>query len=160
MRLETQITITNHNICNFYIGETKFIIMSVAVIVLCFYHKCWRVYIESSSNSNKHLISALSGMLSCSCPPVIDRSIDLLIQDPNWYKAKNSVGREGMIPENYVQKREGVKSGGKLSLMPWVHDLYSAFRPESDQKEDSSPAELWVMVVCVSLGLADGGFIV
>ncbi|KTG14437.1 hypothetical protein cypCar_00031857 [Cyprinus carpio] len=38
--------------------------------------------------------------------------------DPNWYKAKNSVGREGMIPENYVQKREGVKSGGKLSLMP------------------------------------------
>uniref|UniRef100_A0A9R1SIF5 Tyrosine-protein kinase n=2 Tax=Cyprinus carpio TaxID=7962 RepID=A0A9R1SIF5_CYPCA len=42
-------------------------------------------------------------------------------KDPNWYKAKNSVGREGMIPENYVQKREGVKSGGKLSLMPWFH---------------------------------------
>nr|XP_021326738.1 tyrosine-protein kinase CSK [Danio rerio] len=39
-------------------------------------------------------------------------------QDPNWYKAKNAVGREGMIPANYVQKREGVKSGGKLSLMP------------------------------------------
>uniref|UniRef100_A0A672S8P6 Tyrosine-protein kinase n=1 Tax=Sinocyclocheilus grahami TaxID=75366 RepID=A0A672S8P6_SINGR len=42
-------------------------------------------------------------------------------KDPNWYKAKNSVGREGMIPANYVQKREGVKSGGKLSLMPWFH---------------------------------------
>lgn len=39
-------------------------------------------------------------------------------QDPNWYKAKNSAGREGTIPANYVQKREGVKSGGKLSLMP------------------------------------------
>uniref|UniRef100_A0A671MZ59 Tyrosine-protein kinase n=1 Tax=Sinocyclocheilus anshuiensis TaxID=1608454 RepID=A0A671MZ59_9TELE len=42
-------------------------------------------------------------------------------KDPNWYKAKNSVGREGMIPANYAQKREGVKSGGKLSLMPWFH---------------------------------------
>lgn len=40
------------------------------------------------------------------------------IQDPNWYKAKNAAGREGTIPANYVQKREGVKSGGKLSLMP------------------------------------------
>ncbi|GAA6084020.1 tyrosine-protein kinase CSK [Tachysurus ichikawai] len=39
-------------------------------------------------------------------------------KDPNWYKAKNTVGREGTIPANYVQKREGVKSGGKLSLMP------------------------------------------
>lgn len=46
--------------------------------------------------------------------------LHLLIQDPNWYKAKNTVGREGTIPANYVQKREGVKSGGKLSLMPWV----------------------------------------
>uniref|UniRef100_A0A3B3RMV1 Tyrosine-protein kinase n=1 Tax=Paramormyrops kingsleyae TaxID=1676925 RepID=A0A3B3RMV1_9TELE len=42
-------------------------------------------------------------------------------KDPNWYKAKNPVGREGTIPANYVQKREGVKSGGKLSLMPWFH---------------------------------------
>ncbi|XP_043072567.1 tyrosine-protein kinase CSK isoform X1 [Puntigrus tetrazona] len=42
-------------------------------------------------------------------------------KDPNWYKAKSSVGQEGMIPANYVQKREGVKSGGKLSLMPWFH---------------------------------------
>uniref|UniRef100_A0A8C1UBH8 Tyrosine-protein kinase n=1 Tax=Cyprinus carpio TaxID=7962 RepID=A0A8C1UBH8_CYPCA len=42
-------------------------------------------------------------------------------QDPNWYKAKNAAGREGIIPANYVQKREGVKSGGKLSLMPWFH---------------------------------------
>lgn len=39
-------------------------------------------------------------------------------QDPNWYKAKNKVGREGIIPANYVQKREGVKAGTKLSLMP------------------------------------------
>ncbi|MED6286709.1 hypothetical protein CHARACLAT_008845 [Characodon lateralis] len=39
-------------------------------------------------------------------------------RDPNWYKARNTVGREGTIPANYVQKREGVKSGGKLSLMP------------------------------------------
>ena len=39
-------------------------------------------------------------------------------QDPNWYKAKNKVGREGIIPSNYVQKREGVKAGTKLSLMP------------------------------------------
>ncbi|XP_057203271.1 tyrosine-protein kinase CSK [Triplophysa rosa] len=42
-------------------------------------------------------------------------------KDPNWYKAKNIVGSEGTIPANYVQKREGVKSGGKLSLMPWFH---------------------------------------
>lgn len=40
------------------------------------------------------------------------------LQDPNWYKAKNKVGREGIIPANYVQKREGVKAGTKLSLMP------------------------------------------
>nr|XP_051697061.1 tyrosine-protein kinase CSK [Oryctolagus cuniculus] len=42
-------------------------------------------------------------------------------KDPNWYKAKNKVGREGIIPANYVQKREGVKAGTKLSLMPWFH---------------------------------------
>lgn len=41
-----------------------------------------------------------------------------LFQDPNWYKAKNKVGREGIIPANYVQKREGMKPGIKLSLMP------------------------------------------
>ncbi|XP_013927645.1 PREDICTED: tyrosine-protein kinase CSK-like, partial [Thamnophis sirtalis] len=44
-----------------------------------------------------------------------------LFQDPNWYKAKNKVGREGIIPANYVQKREGMKPGIKLSLMPWFH---------------------------------------
>ncbi|XP_034443468.1 tyrosine-protein kinase CSK-like isoform X1 [Hippoglossus hippoglossus] len=48
-------------------------------------------------------------------------SIIVVTKDPNWYKAKNSAGREGTIPANYVQKREGVKSGGKLSLMPWFH---------------------------------------
>ncbi|XDV28429.1 hypothetical protein PO909_031746, partial [Leuciscus waleckii] len=48
-----------------------------------------------------------------------------ITKDPNWYKAKNSVGREGTIPANYVQKREGVKSGGKLSMMPWFHGKIS-----------------------------------
>lgn len=42
-------------------------------------------------------------------------------KDPNWYKAKSVSGDEGTIPANYVQKREGVKSAGKLSLMPWFH---------------------------------------
>lgn len=50
-----------------------------------------------------------------------------LFQDPNWYRARNTVGREGTIPANYVQKREGVKSGGKLSLMPWVYLIKSFF---------------------------------
>uniref|UniRef100_UPI003AABC2F5 tyrosine-protein kinase CSK-like isoform X2 n=1 Tax=Centroberyx gerrardi TaxID=166262 RepID=UPI003AABC2F5 len=48
-------------------------------------------------------------------------TIIIVTKDPNWYKAKNTAGREGTIPANYVQKREGVKSGGKLSLMPWFH---------------------------------------
>uniref|UniRef100_A0A667WMP0 Tyrosine-protein kinase n=1 Tax=Myripristis murdjan TaxID=586833 RepID=A0A667WMP0_9TELE len=48
-------------------------------------------------------------------------TIIVVTKDPNWYKAKNTAGREGTIPANYVQKREGVKSGGKLSLMPWFH---------------------------------------
>uniref|UniRef100_A0A7N8X3W4 Tyrosine-protein kinase n=1 Tax=Mastacembelus armatus TaxID=205130 RepID=A0A7N8X3W4_9TELE len=48
-------------------------------------------------------------------------TIIVVTKDPNWYKAKNAAGREGTIPANYVQKREGVKSGGKLSLMPWFH---------------------------------------
>nr|1JEG_A Chain A, TYROSINE-PROTEIN KINASE CSK [Mus musculus] len=46
-------------------------------------------------------------------------TIVAVTKDPNWYKAKNKVGREGIIPANYVQKREGVKAGTKLSLMPW-----------------------------------------
>ncbi|XP_036357369.1 tyrosine-protein kinase CSK isoform X5 [Octopus sinensis] len=37
--------------------------------------------------------------------------------DPNWYQAKNSYGREGMIPANYVQKRQEVS----LQTMPWFH---------------------------------------
>nr|XP_029524875.1 tyrosine-protein kinase CSK-like [Oncorhynchus nerka] len=45
-------------------------------------------------------------------------TIIVVTKDPNWYKAKNTAGREGTIPANYVQKREGVKQGGKLSLMP------------------------------------------
>ncbi|OWK08766.1 hypothetical protein Celaphus_00015360 [Cervus elaphus hippelaphus] len=47
-------------------------------------------------------------------------TIVAVTKDPNWYKAKNKVGREGIIPANYVQKREGVKAGTKLSLMPTV----------------------------------------
>ncbi|KAK2509971.1 hypothetical protein MC885_004342, partial [Smutsia gigantea] len=34
-------------------------------------------------------------------------TIVAVTKDPNWYKAKNKVGREGIIPANYVQKREG-----------------------------------------------------
>ncbi|XP_015248987.1 PREDICTED: tyrosine-protein kinase CSK [Cyprinodon variegatus] len=45
-------------------------------------------------------------------------TIIIVTKDPNWYHAKNAAGQEGTIPANYVQKREGVKSGGKLSLMP------------------------------------------
>lgn len=48
-------------------------------------------------------------------------TIVAVTKDPNWYKAKNKVGRVGFIPANYVQKREGVKAGTKLSLMPWFH---------------------------------------
>uniref|UniRef100_A0A8B9IME6 Tyrosine-protein kinase n=1 Tax=Anser cygnoides TaxID=8845 RepID=A0A8B9IME6_ANSCY len=48
-------------------------------------------------------------------------TIVAVTKDPNWYKAKNKVGQEGIIPANYVQKREGVKAGIKLSLMPWFH---------------------------------------
>uniref|UniRef100_A0A8C7WL57 Tyrosine-protein kinase n=1 Tax=Oncorhynchus mykiss TaxID=8022 RepID=A0A8C7WL57_ONCMY len=48
-------------------------------------------------------------------------TIIVVTKDPNWYKAKNTAGQEGTIPANYVQKREGVKQGGKLSLMPWFH---------------------------------------
>ncbi|XP_067090146.1 tyrosine-protein kinase CSK-like [Osmerus mordax] len=48
-------------------------------------------------------------------------TIIMVTKDHNWYKAKNTTGQEGTIPANYVQKRECVKSGGKLSLMPWFH---------------------------------------
>ncbi|KAG7268913.1 hypothetical protein CRUP_021808 [Coryphaenoides rupestris] len=52
------------------------------------------------------------------------------VQDPNWYKAKNCAGKEGTIPVNYVQRREGVKSEGKLSLMPWFHGKISREQAE------------------------------
>ncbi|OCT87060.1 tyrosine-protein kinase CSK [Xenopus laevis] len=48
-------------------------------------------------------------------------TIVAVTKDSNWYKARNKVGSVGFIPANYVQKREGVKSGTKLSLMPWFH---------------------------------------
>uniref|UniRef100_A0A3Q2CLY1 non-specific protein-tyrosine kinase n=1 Tax=Cyprinodon variegatus TaxID=28743 RepID=A0A3Q2CLY1_CYPVA len=44
-------------------------------------------------------------------------TIIIVTKDPNWYHAKNAAGQEGTIPANYVQKREGVKSGGKLILV-------------------------------------------
>ncbi|XP_071952478.1 tyrosine-protein kinase CSK-like [Antedon mediterranea] len=42
-------------------------------------------------------------------------------KDPNWYKAKNSKGQIGMIPANFVKKRESVK----LHMMPWFHGKIS-----------------------------------
>lgn len=59
-------------------------------------------------------------------------------QDPNWYKAKNKVGREGIIPANYVQKREGVKAGTKLSLMPCV-SLRGFLSQSGEEGERGSP---------------------
>ncbi|KAH9499223.1 hypothetical protein Btru_004477 [Bulinus truncatus] len=41
--------------------------------------------------------------------------------DPNWYKAKNASGSEGMIPANYVKLRKGVS----LHAMPWYHGKIS-----------------------------------
>ncbi|XP_070542818.1 tyrosine-protein kinase CSK-like [Ptychodera flava] len=38
-------------------------------------------------------------------------------KDPNWYKARKGNGSEGLIPKNYVLKRENVK----ISAMPWFH---------------------------------------
>lgn len=35
-------------------------------------------------------------------------------QDPNWYRGKNSRGKEGMIPANFVNKRKEVQ----LHAMP------------------------------------------
>uniref|UniRef100_H2V3G0 Tyrosine-protein kinase n=1 Tax=Takifugu rubripes TaxID=31033 RepID=H2V3G0_TAKRU len=57
-------------------------------------------------------------------------TIIVVTKDPNWYKAKNAAGCEGTIPVNYVQKREGVRSGGKLSLMPWFHGKITRDRAE------------------------------
>ncbi|XP_014781693.1 tyrosine-protein kinase CSK isoform X3 [Octopus bimaculoides] len=48
-------------------------------------------------------------------------------RDPNWYQAKNSYGREGMIPANYVQKRQEVS----LQTMPWYHGKVSREEAES-----------------------------
>ncbi|XP_071118990.1 tyrosine-protein kinase CSK-like isoform X1 [Haliotis cracherodii] len=38
-------------------------------------------------------------------------------RDPNWYRAKDSTGKEGMIPATYVQPRTSVP----LHAMPWYH---------------------------------------
>nr|KAI8768231.1 tyrosine-protein kinase CSK-like [Biomphalaria glabrata] len=46
--------------------------------------------------------------------------------DPNWYKAKNSIGAEGMIPANYVKLRKVVS----LHAMPWYHGKISRLDAE------------------------------
>uniref|UniRef100_A0A8C5TZ07 non-specific protein-tyrosine kinase n=1 Tax=Malurus cyaneus samueli TaxID=2593467 RepID=A0A8C5TZ07_9PASS len=48
-------------------------------------------------------------------------TIVAVTKDPNWYKAKNKVGREGIIPANYVQKREGVKCS--CARLSWPADV-------------------------------------
>lgn len=65
-----------------------------------------------------HLHGFLLGLAPLQREASLRVSVLSSLQDPNWYKAKNKVGREGIIPANYVQKREGVKAGTKLSLMP------------------------------------------
>ncbi|KAH0619883.1 hypothetical protein JD844_014269 [Phrynosoma platyrhinos] len=68
-------------------------------------------------------------------------------KDPNWYKARNKVGREGIIPANYVQKREGVKAGIKLSLMPCegkvehYRIIYSSSKLSIDEEHYTSDAD-------------------
>ncbi|XP_046546473.1 tyrosine-protein kinase CSK-like [Haliotis rubra] len=42
-------------------------------------------------------------------------------RDPNWYRAKDSTGKEGMIPATYVQPRTSVP----LHAMPWFHGKIS-----------------------------------
>ena len=43
-------------------------------------------------------------------------------RDPNWYKAKSSDQRQGLIPANYVEKRSAEhperRTAVKLNLMP------------------------------------------
>lgn len=48
-------------------------------------------------------------------------------RDPNWYHARSAYGREGMIPANYVQKRQKVS----LQTMPWFHGKISRQDAES-----------------------------
>jgi len=57
---------------------------------------------------------------------------DLLVvvtptSDPNWYRARNPNGAEGMIPANYVKLRKVVT----LHAMPWFHGKIS--RQEAEQ---------------------------
>lgn len=52
------------------------------------------------------------------------------MQDPNWYKARNEEGAQGLIPSNYVQKREAIRTD-KLSMMPWFHGKISRDQAEN-----------------------------
>lgn len=42
-------------------------------------------------------------------------------RDPNWYKAKNSGDRQGLIPANYVERPTERRAAVKLNAMPWFH---------------------------------------
>lgn len=46
--------------------------------------------------------------------------------DPNWFRAKNDNGDEGMIPANYVTQRKEVT----LHAMPWYHGKISRLEAE------------------------------
>ncbi|KAG0414262.1 hypothetical protein HPB47_008609, partial [Ixodes persulcatus] len=47
--------------------------------------------------------------------------------DPNWFRAKHSDGREGLIPLNYILRRAEVK----LNSMPWFHGKITREQAES-----------------------------
>lgn len=55
--------------------------------------------------------------------------IESVTRDPNWYRAKNTKGRRGMIPYNYV-KESDQKGAVKLHAMPWFHGKISREKAE------------------------------
>lgn len=62
-------------------------------------------------------------------------SIVSMTEDPNWWLVKNSKGRQGMIPANYVELLKGGKlsrsktlprdGNGNVAPMPWFHGKIS-----------------------------------
>ncbi|XP_068688092.1 tyrosine-protein kinase CSK-like [Montipora capricornis] len=46
--------------------------------------------------------------------------IECVTRDPHWYRAKNTKGKKGMIPYNYVKELDQ-KGAVKLHAMPWFH---------------------------------------
>uniref|UniRef100_A0A3Q2CM04 non-specific protein-tyrosine kinase n=1 Tax=Cyprinodon variegatus TaxID=28743 RepID=A0A3Q2CM04_CYPVA len=60
-------------------------------------------------------------------------TIIIVTKDPNWYHAKNAAGQEGTIPANYVQKREGVKSGASACYFKLsTSDLLQHYTKDAD----------------------------